>query len=432
MLELLAAVIMTICMSYGIQLRYAPFRSVTTSRQRRTVFLCYGVLSLVNVAGLTAVLHIWDLTLAFSYMRYGAIVYAALLTLVNILVIRGWTREHIFVFGVVITFHYLLLSIPNFALTFVPEPDVTVYLFVVLGVYCAVLLLTHWPLRYLVRRTVEPFLHMDSGEYWNTLWLLPLAFFATKFISLGGEHDTGGIRQLISNGLYAAIMVLACLSISGDQERIRSHHAMEKQLEAQKLHYAELKVRVEDARKTSHDFKHHITAIHHYMDIDDKEGLRSYCNELLERTGGEGRIPYTGNVAADGVLYHYMERARQHRIHFQCAGTIHCSGIADVDLCVLLGNALDNALTACETVAGQRSIAVISQTEGQVLSVMVRNTFDGTVLQSGGELLSRKRDGRPGVGISSMRSICERCGGSLDIRWDDETFTVMFILPLAE
>lgn len=428
--EFLAAAMITLCMSDGLFLRYAPFRSVTTDRQKRTVSICYAALSLVNLVGLTAALWVWGLQVSFTYLRYGGILYGAILTLVNILVIRGWTREHIFVYGMVITFHYLLLTIPNFVVTFLPEMDVVHCLFVVLGVYAVALLLTHWPLRRLACHTVEPFLHLDTGEYWSIIWLLPLVLFATKFLNLGGTHDSGSIRQLLSSALYAVMMILICVSVSRDLDRMRRQQTLEKQLEAQKLHYTELKVRVEDARKTSHDFKHHIAAIHHYMDIDDKEGLRGYCNELLEHTGGKERIPYTGNAAADGVLYHYMQQARRDDIQFHCAGTIHSQGIADVDLCVLLGNALDNALTACRTVPRDRSISVISQSDRQLLSVMVRNTFDGQVLSSDDTLLSRKRDSQPGVGIASMRRICQRYGGSLDMRWDERTFTVMFILPL--
>ena len=63
---------------------------------------------------------------------------------------------------------------------------------------------------------------------------------------------------------------------------------------------------------------------------------------------------------------------------------------------------------------------------------MVRNSFDGRVEQAGDTLLSTKRKGRTGVGLSSMRSICERYGGSMDIQWDEKTFTVMFLLPLSE
>lgn len=432
MWQFLTAALLTLCMCVGLQLRYAPFASLVTPAQKQTAMLFSILLTVINMAVLMAALYIWGLEAAFLYLRYGCILYSAIVMVVNMLVIRGRVREHLFVFGVVITVHYLLLSVPNYVITFLPGYGSMVYLFVVMVSYSILLVLTYIPLRRLLCGTVEPLLHLKGGEYWNTVCLIPIAFFGTKFISLGGEHDSGSIQQLLSSVLYVAVIILICTSIQADHKRIREHQILERQLAGQRVHYAELKARVEEARKSNHDIKHHIAVIHHYIDIDDKEGLRDYCNELVGRTGTQGRIPYTGNGAADGVLYHYMQRAQQLDIQFQNSGTISSHGIADVDLCVLLGNALDNALTACRTIPQGRSITVISQSEQRLLSIMIRNTFDGNVELSGGDLMSTKRKGRAGIGIASMRSVCQRYGGSVDLQWDEQTFTVMFLLPLSE
>ena len=432
MLVLFAVVLLALCMLSGMMLRCAPFKSIITPKQKRALSVFYTTVNIVNLLVLALALRLWWIEAAFFYLRFGGILYAAVLTLGNILVIQGRTREHLFVFGVVIACHYLLMSVPNYVITFLSGYSPTAYLFVVLSLYALLLLLTYWPIRKLVCNTVEPFLHMDSGEYWNTIWFIPIAFFATKFLSLGGEHNSGSIQQLISSLLYIALIVLTCMNISTGSGSLRERQLLQKQLEGQKIHYAELKVRVEDARKSNHDFKHHIAAIRHYIEIDDKEGLRDYCDEFMERISGHDRIPYTGNVAADGVLYHYMQLSKQDNIDFHYSGTIHSNGVADVDLSVLLGNALDNALTACLTIPQGRSIAVISRSEKHLLSIAVHNTFDGKVEQFEDGLLSRKRENRHGVGIASMRSICERYGASMDTRWDDHSFTVMFMFPLAD
>ena len=428
----LTALILTLCACVGLLLRYAPFESVITPAQKKTAALFYVSFTVVNMAVLMASLYAWGLDAAFLYMRFGSILYAVIMMIVNILVIPNRGREHLFVFGVVITFHFLLLSVPNYVITFLPGYDNMVYLFVVLVLYSFLLVLTYFPLRGMLRRTVEPLLHAENGEYWNTIWLTPVAFFGTKFISLGGRHDPGSVNQLLSSALYVGVIILICASIRADHKRIRAHQLLEQQLAGQRVHYAELKARVEEARKTNHDFKHHITAIRHYVDVNDRQGLLDYCNDLLGRTATHGRIPYTGNGAADGVLYHYMQRAEAMDIDFRIAGTIHSSGIADADLCVLLGNALDNALTACQTIDKDRSIAVISQSQPQMLSIMIRNTFNGHVERAEDTLLSTKRPGCTGVGLTSMDSVCRRYGGSMEIQWDSGTFTVMFLLPLSE
>lgn len=430
--NLLVAALITLCVNFGVRQRYMPFASLTTPRQKRLLYGNYIIWAAINVAALTAALHTWGVMVAFNYLRFGGIVYAAGLSLVNILVIPGRIREHLFVFGAVLTCNYLLLSIPNYLVTILPVLHAKDDLLVVLTTYVAVLLLSHVPLQKLLCNTVEPFLHIGNVEYWNTVWYMPITLFATKFLYLGGEHNVGDILQLISSMLYIGVIVLMCISIAAAHKRIRDQEIMEAQLAFQKLHYNELRVKVEEARKARHDFKHHVAAIRHYIDMDDKDGLQGYCDELAQRDDTQVRTPYTGNTAVDGVLYHYMQQAQQNQIRFDYSGVIRSSGIADVDLCALLGNALDNALTACLTVLEGRSITVISQTEKQLLSIVVRNSFDGKVNQIRGTLLSRKRENSPGIGISSMESICKRYGGNLEMQWDDRNFTVMFLLPLQD
>ena len=430
-MQFLGALLLTVCVLTGALLRFAPFKTVITRRQKRVLGICYGVLTAANLMVLFVILLRWSAQGAFMYLRFGMLVYAALMTLVNILVMRGKTREHLFVFGVVITCNYLLMSVPNYLITFLPKSSHTVYLAVVLTTYSALLFATYWPLRKLLCSTVEPFLQLEVGGYWNTIWFIPIALFGTRFLYAGGEHNSGSVLQLISSGLSGAIIILMCLNISADHVHMSHRKSLEQQLENQKLHYAELQARVEDARKTRHDLKHHMAAILHMVEQDDKEGVRTYCGELVDRVQGRERIPYTGNTAADGVLYHYIQRAAEENIDLQYIGAIRSHGIADMDLCVLLGNALDNALAGCLTLPQGRSIQVIGQSEEKLLSVMVRNTFDGKVEQSKEGLLSRKRDRGHGVGLQSMQAVCERYGGSLETVWDDTTFTVLFVLPLT-
>ena len=64
-----------------------------------------------------------------------------------------------------------------------------------------------------------------------------------------------------------------------------------------------------------------------------------------------------------------------------------------------------------------------------MLSILVTNTFDGVINKTADIIMSRKADNRTGVGLKSMTEICNRHGGSMDIAYDDNTFTVVFVLP---
>jgi sensor histidine kinase regulating citrate/malate metabolism len=139
---------------------------------------------------------------------------------------------------------------------------------------------------------------------------------------------------------------------------------------------------------------------------------------------------HSGNAAVDGILYHYSQRADADGIKLKIAGTVKSNGIPDDELSVLLGNAMENAFAGCKTVEQDRYVTFVSQSEPQVLSLMIQNSFDGKLKIKQGELHSRKRAHGPGIGISSMKMICEKYGGTMEMQWDDHSFTVLIVLPV--
>ena len=105
--------------------------------------------------------------------------------------------------------------------------------------------------------------------------------------------------------------------------------------------------------------------------------------------------------------------------------------VSDMDLCVLLGNALENAFYGCMTRRDKRRIIVIAQTEEQIVSIVVHNTFDGKIETKDNILLSRKRGNDVGgIGLASMHEVCKRYGGTMETKWDEDRFMVLFLLPV--
>lgn len=432
MTEFLVAIAVAGCLCSGLVMRYIPFRSMVDTKTKKKLFLLYGLACLANIAIATLVFHLWGLEQVVPYLHTGGSLFAIFVTLINIRLLPGRTGEHLFTLGMSRTLHFLMLSTPAYIISLQPQLSPAGRLIQLLGIYAALLLITHYPLQQLLRHTIEPFLKLETGEYWKTIFFIPLAFFAAAAIMVWGTDTVNPLLQLISSLVSGGMLVLMCKSIQADHKRLERNLQMEKQLEDQRLHYTELRVRVEDARKLNHNLKHHIAAIRGYMDADDKEGLDRYCHELVARVGSSTDVPYTGNAAVDGVLYHYIQKAKQKNIDFKFTGTIHSPGIADIDLCAALGNALDNAISGCETLSKNRHIALLCQSEKSLLTIVIRNSFDGLVTESKAGILSRKRENRSGVGLSSMEAMCQRYGGSFQATWDESSFTVMFLLPLTE
>jgi sensor histidine kinase regulating citrate/malate metabolism len=111
------------------------------------------------------------------------------------------------------------------------------------------------------------------------------------------------------------------------------------------------------------------------------------------------------------------------------------SFINGLDLCVLTGNALDNAIEAVSCLdLSRREIHVhISQSHGMV-SFTFQNEYEGTIqTDSGGSILTSKKDSQNhGYGLKGISQIVEKYDGALHIDTDDGLFTLSIILPLPE
>lgn len=423
-----SAWLLTCCLVPSLWQRYIPFRGMIDRKKKRILFALDAAVLLINIA---VVQHLISKDVApLVIFRYDCILFGLVTTLLNVCVTRGRFQEHFFAFGIVILINYIMLSLPVLIVENWWGVDSGMQYVDILLIYLLLLLAVYIPVRKLIRNTVSPFLELDSSGYWGTIWFIPVALFLAVLVAHPDEQHIEDWEHLLSRALIAVVTILMCYSISADHKRLRDKQHMLEQMEAQRDHYTELAVRVEDARKAKHDFKHHIAAIRHYMDVDDKEGLREYCDDLFARNVEQAAIPYSGNNGADGVLYSYMRQAAALNIRFAYAGTIRSDGIADMDLCILLGNALDNAQTGCLTLEEDRWITVKAWSEERVLSILVRNSFDGVVRTRGELLLSRKGENRRGVGLASMQAVCDRYGGTLSVQWEGNVFTTMLLLPI--
>lgn len=407
---------------------YLPFAEITSKEQKKCLRFVYGILTVMT----SIVYYLLSNTgsAAFALLKDSIFGVVLLILLIHIILIPGHIREHVFTCGLVTLFHYTLASFCVY-LTYQWMEIGTESSLVWICVICLALMWLCYPVISKVTiSTVRPFLSIDCGDYWKTSWLIPVVMLAACYFAVPGSQYLTDITQVFSRVLLNCAVAFICWSMGHDYKHLLEKKNLEEQLSLQKVHYMQMQTDVEYARKVKHDIKHLITALQVYIENQGEEKLKGLCEDLMDRRSDEVPIPYTGNLTVDGILYRYIRVAHEEGISFRHSGTVRSDGIADMDLAILLGNALENALAGALT-AENPFIFVAAQSEEQVLSVLVQNSFDGVMEQEQDEILSRKRKKKPGIGLTSMREVCDRYGGSMEVKWNENTFTVMFILPLC-
>lgn len=419
----------------GIVCRYLPFKDSLNKKQKKTLFILYSIVMVVNMILFYVAQMLFGLDVLFYkfYFIMGGLMYLV----INCYVMPKRITEHLFVYWMVaiyvLTLHSISAIFQNF---FSIETTNLMRLIVQDSLFFVIFIVTYRILRKLIDVTVKPFIECRNGDYWKNMWVVPMFMFCSNFLMSINYTWLQTWDQILSRLFTSFAMIFICQCIAYDFKEMQSKIVVneklkfsEEQIRLQKNYYTAISRSMDDARKARHDFKHHKAAIERFIQTDDKKALMEYYNNIEKDASGV--MLYTGNAAVDGVLYYYQQMAVKEGISIDIACKLDNDlNIKDIDLCSLFGNSVENAIEAAKYIQGEKHIGVRSQIDGKQLLITVDNTFDGTLKKRGDDFLSRKRNNEVGIGISSMRDVCEKYGGFCKFEAKGNIFMASFILTI--
>ncbi len=238
--------------------------------------------------------------------------------------------------------------------------------------------------------------------------------------------------------LYSMKLYQEMLALNAERNR---RAVLEKQVVSMEEHARELERIYSGVRSMKHDMKNQLAVLENLMGLSgDREELSDYLGQL-SRTLGKLDIPFqTGSTVVDSLLFmKYHEACEKFsRIRFEAEDLIipkDC-GIQPTDLCIILGNALDNAIEACEKQEADaggkgRFIRLYSGCRQGMLLLTVENSFNGGLRLLQGNMFpaTTKPDGEAhGIGLHNIRAAAERYRGGVSWEADKNRFTVTVLL----
>ena len=198
-------------------------------------------------------------------------------------------------------------------------------------------------------------------------------------------------------------------------------------------HCEEVENMYRQTRGWRHDYRNHIQTMKAYLSMGRYEELADYLDQLDMDLNQVDTVIKTGNVMIDAVLNSKISVARAKQITVEAKATVPQQlSIAEVDLCVILGNLLDNAIEACMQIPqeSRRFIRIyIDVLQGQ-LYLYVINATAGNLQRRAGFYLSTKRSRDHGYGLMRMDRVVEKYHGYLDRRDEEGVFATEVLLPL--
>ena len=224
--------------------------------------------------------------------------------------------------------------------------------------------------------------------------------------------------------LYAYNIYQKLIASMQDKQRAA---LLASQVDQMQAHIREIEQLYTGVRSMRHDMQNYLFDIKSLLaaqgvSVEGEGELAGYFSGIGTALDALNFYFHTGNPVTDVVLNGKYQQAKSMGIQFDSEFLFPSDyGIDVFDLSIILNNALNNALEACEVLSGsdpeaERFISVTSYCKNNMFLIEVKNSFDGTVcVTEDGGLKSRKQDThRHGLGFQNIVRCVDKYLGSAD------------------
>ncbi len=280
----------------------------------------------------------------------------------------------------------------------------------------------------------------DAESIWRVVWLLPAGYTGIYLVSmprfpqetglllLDRVQELSVLTCLLPLGVY--LLFLCLFYRIGRESACNLKLTKENQvLAVESRRYEQLRSYLEKTRTLRHDFRQHLRVLSGLAEAGALEELRAYLKQCTGELSEE-QLTLCASPAVDAIATYYDAAARRADIPVTWQLELPQKlPLPEADLCMMLGNLLENALRASHALPPeQRRVQVICRMLSPgMLGLVVENRFDGVLRRRGEKLLSTAHPGR-GVGLISVQAAVDRYHGQLSIETEDRIFRVNVLL----
>ena len=176
----------------------------------------------------------------------------------------------------------------------------------------------------------------------------------------------------------------------------------------------------------NHDLRHHMVTLQGFLQGGRVQDACDYLEQYLDSARQVELVELCRNPVVNMVVGHYRALALQKDIRFQVRIQVPDQlSVSDIDLSVILGNLLENAIDA----ADQRFIQFHMLCSGQMLAITVDNGFRGEIKKVDGRYVSSKPN-HSGLGLRNIEMIAEKYEGGVEFTHDLHVFHSSVMLAL--
>ena len=197
-------------------------------------------------------------------------------------------------------------------------------------------------------------------------------------------------------------------------------------------HYDEVQNIYRQMRGWRHDYHNHIQVIKAHNAFGRSEEIEVYLNELDKDLTSVDTIIKSGNIMLDAILNSKLSLASAKKIAINAKASAPSSvSISDIELCIIVGNLLDNAIEACMKIENEedRFIRIYIGIFKEQFYISISNSMGTGIKKQNGRYFTTKK-GSHGFGLMRVDNVVKKYGGYINRQNEEGVFATEIMLPM--
>lgn len=186
-----------------------------------------------------------------------------------------------------------------------------------------------------------------------------------------------------------------------------------------------------ELRQFRHNMLNRIISIQQMLEQQEYERIQEYTNSMIQKITNTKSYSTTGNFVIDSIINYKLSVAANKGINVTADLTIpeHLDFIKDDDIIVIIGNLLDYAIEASESVTEKKHLTLTIQYITGCLYIQTKSSFNPVVHDYNHTLSFRKEnDITHDIGFKSIQAAADRYNGYVDYSSTEKEFEVFVML----
>lgn len=275
-------------------------------------------------------------------------------------------------------------------------------------------------------------------KYWAALITIPISsIFIINTIFFVNNEKEKSLYFLITSIFILTLNIIVFQIYNrflDDIEIEKKNLIYEKQIELFEKQIEQNEQKMKDIRCIKHDIKNHFICINEFARHNDFENIKIYTKELFgDFSYSNYEVSKSGNMVIDTILNYKYTIAKKMNININIKSQIPNQFEFNYnDICVILGNALDNAIEAVNKIKNEdmRNIDVILIYRQKNLIFKIVNPYDANLKRDtkGKILTSKKDEENHGIGLMSIKKVVKKYDGLVSVNAENNKFDLQILL----